>query len=219
MTTPRTHTGSSHVLSIGPTAINSLIYGTILGNVIQGLPSDNNPNNTHFPDLQNLYNQFGSKVAFMMGWGFLIIGFLRLGFLTNFLRRGPASAALGDPSATHLPLLCLQHGCHQRLVHCSSRPRDPVPAEMVLWIQHQPGTDSAGKWGCGVSCVPPSLGCGPLPWRKANLASIPQAFMSNIISGIHLFDWKPFLAGACFLGFLLTIRQVGPGARAALLPL
>jgi sulfate transporter 4 len=78
--------GSSRQLVVGPVAVTSLLLGSGLSNIFGNFqinPSD--PGDALQQALQTEYNHAAIQVAFLAGLGYTLIGFLRMGWLINFL--------------------------------------------------------------------------------------------------------------------------------------
>jgi len=73
--------GSSRQLGVGPVALVSLLLNTGLTLILegQGITPDNDP------DYQAIYNRYAVQVTFLVGITYIIMGVLRLGFITIFL--------------------------------------------------------------------------------------------------------------------------------------
>jgi sulfate transporter 4 len=72
--------GSSRQLAVGPVAIISLMLNTGLTHVMDdiGIPKDD-------PDYQEQYQTLAIQTSFLVGVAYLLMGLLRLGFVTIFL--------------------------------------------------------------------------------------------------------------------------------------
>ena len=72
--------GSSRQLAVGPVAIISLLLSTGLGVLM-----DREGFEVGDPDYQNRYNQLAVQISFLVGITYIVMGLLRLGFVTIFL--------------------------------------------------------------------------------------------------------------------------------------
>lgn len=79
--------GSSRQLAVGPVALVSLLLNTGLTLALEqeGITPDNNP------DYQTLYTTLALQTSILVGISFLVMGLLRLGFVTIFLSHAVAS--------------------------------------------------------------------------------------------------------------------------------
>ncbi|CAJ1945510.1 unnamed protein product [Cylindrotheca closterium] len=76
--------GSSRQLAVGPVALISLLLNTGLTDALKDLPVDD-------PAYQETYNLMAKQVSFLVGIAYLIMGVLRLGFVTIFLSHAVVS--------------------------------------------------------------------------------------------------------------------------------
>lgn len=78
--------GTCKEMAPGPTALNAIMTGSVLPPFISGLPNNpNNPTTDAEKAAQNQYNMLAVQTALVCGILYIIIGVLRLGFLTSFL--------------------------------------------------------------------------------------------------------------------------------------
>lgn len=78
--------GSSRHLAVGPVAVTSLLLGTGLKNVVgKEVAIQADPNNPTSAKDQDIYNHAAVQVAFLAGLLYTAVGFLQLGWVTNFL--------------------------------------------------------------------------------------------------------------------------------------
>ncbi|KAL0048646.1 hypothetical protein WJX82_007650 [Trebouxia sp. C0006] len=87
-------TGSSPHLAVGPVALVSLLLSEGLTKVIPGAEVNANPNRPADPAVQKQYNHAAIQVSLLVSIIYLVLGFLRLGFVTHFLSRPIISAFL-----------------------------------------------------------------------------------------------------------------------------
>uniref|UniRef100_A0A1D2AAL6 STAS domain-containing protein n=1 Tax=Auxenochlorella protothecoides TaxID=3075 RepID=A0A1D2AAL6_AUXPR len=94
--------GSSRQLAVGPVAITSVLLGSGLPDIMDGLgvPVNDHPNHPADPDAQALYNQAAVQVAFLAGCLYTAIGALRLGWLTHLLSHAVISGFTTGASIT-----------------------------------------------------------------------------------------------------------------------
>lgn len=73
--------GSSRQLAVGPVALISLLLSTGLSHELEksGINRDNTPN------YDEIYNTLSIQVSFLVGLMYIVLGLLRLGFITIFL--------------------------------------------------------------------------------------------------------------------------------------
>ncbi|DBA76202.1 TPA: hypothetical protein ACH3X1_009930 [Trebouxia sp. C0004] len=87
-------TGSSPQLAVGPVALVSLLLSEGLTKVIPGAEVNTNPNRPADPAVQKQYNHAAIQVSLLVSIIYLVLGVLRLGFVTHFLSRPIISAFL-----------------------------------------------------------------------------------------------------------------------------
>ena len=75
--------GSSRQLAVGPVAVMSLLLSVGLSDIVPYVNDD--PNNPENPEAQALYNGLAIQASLLVGIMYVILGVVRLGFLTNFL--------------------------------------------------------------------------------------------------------------------------------------
>eukprot|EP00951_Prasinocladus_malaysianus_P000058 scaffold455_cov45-Prasinocladus_malaysianus.AAC.1 len=75
--------GSSRQLAVGPVAVMSLLLSVGLQNIVPYVNED--PNNPSDPAAQALYNSLAIQASFLVGIIYMLLGVVRLGFITNFL--------------------------------------------------------------------------------------------------------------------------------------
>lgn len=92
--------GSSRQLAVGPVAVTSLLLGSNIPKVMNeiGVPVQADPNNPTDPEAQQIYNHVAVQVAFVAGCIYTGIGFLRLGWITNFLSHSVVSGFMTGAS-------------------------------------------------------------------------------------------------------------------------
>ncbi|KAL3141752.1 hypothetical protein ABBQ32_004432 [Trebouxia sp. C0010 RCD-2024] len=87
-------TGSSPQLAVGPVALVSLLLSEGLTKAIPSAEVNANPNQPADPQVQQSYNHAAIQVSLLVSMIYLVLGFLRFGFVTHFLSRPIISAFL-----------------------------------------------------------------------------------------------------------------------------
>eukprot|EP00192_Tetraselmis_astigmatica_P007586 CAMPEP_0117680504 /NCGR_PEP_ID=MMETSP0804-20121206/18396_1 /TAXON_ID=1074897 /ORGANISM="Tetraselmis astigmatica, Strain CCMP880" /LENGTH=749 /DNA_ID=CAMNT_0005490023 /DNA_START=80 /DNA_END=2329 /DNA_ORIENTATION=- len=75
--------GSSRQLSVGPVAVMSLLLSVGLSKIVPVVNPD--PNNPISEEAQTLYNTLAIQASFLVAIIYILLGFVHLGFVTNFL--------------------------------------------------------------------------------------------------------------------------------------
>ena len=78
--------GSSRQLAVGPVALVSLLLSTGLGDVLDGKGLTEGT-----PEYERIYNRMAIQVSFLVGVTYIIMGLLRMGFVTIFLSHAVVS--------------------------------------------------------------------------------------------------------------------------------
>jgi len=78
--------GSSRQLAVGPVALVSLLLSTGLSDILSSMGLQENT-----PEYETVYKRMAIQVAFLVGVTYIIMGLLRLGFVTIFLSHAVVS--------------------------------------------------------------------------------------------------------------------------------